>query len=1050
LEPRDLDELRAELNWLHSWQLIGSGGSAVVYSAIHETLGRTVAVKVPFDRVDRADRFAIVSEARALAVLSNHPNIVNVHNCGATRSGLAWIEMGFAERGSLAELLARYRCELSDVARVVTEIAKALDAAHAEGLVHCDVKPANVLIDKADRVQLSDFGIVSRVSDRTEGQRRVSRGYASPEALLAEPVSPATDQWMLAATACHMFVGRPPFDGTQAQDRGAIDAIVEEAVAAAGPLVDPSRMRTVLRRALDQSPARRFASCSDFAHALDGALAVSDSDPGAADDETREYRASATPRRSHRRVLAATSVAVAIVAAAIAVNADSDDGTIDLATGPSSNRVATTPTNGPGGSAAGEAEQLTMWVGGPDAAMRVDLSTGDVLDRVSTPSAFWTNLDDGGAVMMVPKWDRANSEPRIDELVTFDPNSATPTRIELPAPAGQVIASSGQRGRLWLMRQRAALQPVRMTVVDLRKGEVIGDFDMPSDFAPLMVTGGAVLDDDTALISTTGGFGVAPAVVRVHRDGRTERTSVDGPEMGLSQVVVSGSSAWLVQRPPLVEVAGETRDTTTVARIDSEAMTVDDPVEIDPAVFGRGNPMAEEGGVPNGSFGRPDGSLVLAGEQDGATVVTTIAPDGSTTNATSSEAGDLIAGDATSIWFRAEQCCGLVHYDGMANRFDAIAVDDGTAPPTAAATFSARQVGGQLVEVTEGQATMTTSSGDRRTLGAVNDRRFDLYLETGGGRLVVTDAESGYGAAYADGRWGDRLESAPICAHGELAAATLWCLTGAGTLDVVRWGAEPVASQVATDVGDLVSVDDDAVVVNVNVGDSAQELRALDPRSDALIAAYGDEEGVYGCQGRGVRSGTVLVLGCSQYPADGAETYTVTDWESGLDQDSATIDGQISDATSWAGGSWFATGTGVARVSPNGRSEWMQIVDPDLPLRQWKVAARVMGLDDVIYWVDLEAGRVAIGSASAGFRLLDPIAPIWDAAATSERLWLATSDAVVGYDRTGQEVARLDLPGVRSVEGSGDDLYALSDRTATISVVDPRTATVSETIAIAL
>src|SRR3954447_1833904 len=147
--------------------LIGRGGMGVVYRAVHKHLGRPVALKLlaPGLMGDFRDRF--VRESRLAASLS-HPNIVTVYDAGDAE-GVLWIAMQLVAGTDLRKLLVAGGdgCSPDQVASIARQMASALDAAHAAGLVHRDVKPANILLD-GDRAYLTDFGLTKRLASSTE------------------------------------------------------------------------------------------------------------------------------------------------------------------------------------------------------------------------------------------------------------------------------------------------------------------------------------------------------------------------------------------------------------------------------------------------------------------------------------------------------------------------------------------------------------------------------------------------------------------------------------------------------------------------------------------------------------------------------------------------------------------------------------------------------------------------------------------------------------------------------------------------------------------
>ena len=194
---------------------LGSGGMAVVYLAEDERLGRRVAVKrlhtgSPEDTAKRFGR-----EARMGASL-NHPNVATVYDT-VTDEGSVVIVMEYVEGESLADAVRRGRVDPREAVRILSGVAAALDHAHGNGIVHRDVKPANILLGKNGDVKLVDLGIATAV----EGTRITHSGsvmgtaaYMAPEQLDGSEAGPQTDVYALAAVAYEMLTGRPAYRGS--------------------------------------------------------------------------------------------------------------------------------------------------------------------------------------------------------------------------------------------------------------------------------------------------------------------------------------------------------------------------------------------------------------------------------------------------------------------------------------------------------------------------------------------------------------------------------------------------------------------------------------------------------------------------------------------------------------------------------------------------------------------------------------------------------------------------------------------------------------------
>jgi serine/threonine protein kinase len=195
---------------------LGAGGMAVVFRARDEGLERIVALKVlaPAFTEDTEFRERFIRESRAAARV-DHPHIIPVHAAGDT-GGVLYLAMRFVPGGDLRAVIQREGPLTAErTAALLSPIASALDAAHAAGLVHRDVKPANILIDtspgRPDHPYLADFGLAKGASSTTglteTGQFLGTPDYAAPEQISGRPAGPQTDQYALACVAYTMLTG---------------------------------------------------------------------------------------------------------------------------------------------------------------------------------------------------------------------------------------------------------------------------------------------------------------------------------------------------------------------------------------------------------------------------------------------------------------------------------------------------------------------------------------------------------------------------------------------------------------------------------------------------------------------------------------------------------------------------------------------------------------------------------------------------------------------------------------------------------------------------
>ncbi|MCO4774228.1 MAG: protein kinase, partial [Deltaproteobacteria bacterium] len=240
---------------------IGHGASSDVFEAVHEGLGRLVALKMlshthAYDRPLR-DRF--VDEGRVIASLE-HPNIVRVYDSEAAFA-THFIVMERLEGTDLRDLLSqRGRLQPSDAADVLGQTASALAFAHGRGIAHGDVKPANCRVAENGRIKLMDFGLATRVEPGAQTPRDQlivgTPRYMAPELIRGAPADPASDVYALGVMAFEVLAGRPPFVG---EPRAVLREHLERTppdLASAVPGV-PDQLARFVRGALAKDPRRR-------------------------------------------------------------------------------------------------------------------------------------------------------------------------------------------------------------------------------------------------------------------------------------------------------------------------------------------------------------------------------------------------------------------------------------------------------------------------------------------------------------------------------------------------------------------------------------------------------------------------------------------------------------------------------------------------------------------------------------------------------------------------------------------------------------------------
>jgi eukaryotic-like serine/threonine-protein kinase len=283
----------------HSLRQIGSGGMGDIFRATDSALHRDVAVKLLAERyaADLAVRERFTREALAAARLSGRPNIVTIYDVGEHK-GRPYIVMEHLSGGSLDDVLREEGAQGPErVLPWLEEAAGALDNAHRAGIVHRDVKPANLMLDREGHVHVADFGIASAAgmdSLTMTGTILGTAGYLAPEQALGERAVPASDRYALAVAAWELLTGRRPYEAESptAEASAHVSAPIPSISGHRGL---PRELDPVFARALAKDPAERYATAGEFVAALRSALAD-------AAGSTRELRIipAPTPPRERR------------------------------------------------------------------------------------------------------------------------------------------------------------------------------------------------------------------------------------------------------------------------------------------------------------------------------------------------------------------------------------------------------------------------------------------------------------------------------------------------------------------------------------------------------------------------------------------------------------------------------------------------------------------------------------------------------------------------------------------------------------------------------
>jgi YVTN family beta-propeller protein len=439
---------------------VGRGGMGVVYRAVQISLGRPVALKVIAgslsDNVAFRDRF--VRESRLTASL-DHPNVIPVFAAGETE-GVLYIAMRYVDGTDLRSLVAAEgRLDPLRAAGVIAQVASALDAAHERGLVHRDVKPANILVAArggGEHVYLTDFGLTKRSASESgltsAGEWVGTLDYVAPEQLRGDQVDGRADVYALGAVLYETLTGQVPFP--REDDVAKLWAHISDSPPLATDLAPevPRRLAGVARRAMEKDPDDRFDSARDMGRAALAAV------PGGGDTGARARLAAGRtrlPRAPRRRrlwvaLLAGLGIAATAVAAVLLLGSDdSTDG--DAATagnglppGPPAAQVVGRPIpvgDAPGAVAVGGGG---IWVAntGSESVTYINARRPGIRDRIPVgedptalsvgPASVWVANFGEGTVSKIDIHAR-----RVTATV---PVGAAP--VDLAAPSGYVWVST--------------------------------------------------------------------------------------------------------------------------------------------------------------------------------------------------------------------------------------------------------------------------------------------------------------------------------------------------------------------------------------------------------------------------------------------------------------------------------------------------------------------------------------------------------------------------------------------------------------------------------
>ncbi|HET6849378.1 MAG TPA: serine/threonine-protein kinase [Gaiellales bacterium] len=286
---------------------LSAGGMGEILLVDDTLLARPVVLKLLAETYARDEllRRRFLREANAAARLSGHPHVVTIYDVGEW-DGRPFIAMEYLPNGDLHRRLLQGRPPFDATAAWMAEAASALDAAHRSGIVHRDVKPANLLLDARCSVHVADFGIARVVDSLTTavtmpGTVMGTAGYISPEQARGEPAGGASDIYSLGAVAYELVTGRRPF--AREGDADEVDAHLHAPLPPASASADvPRAADAVFARAMAKSPANRYPTAEAFADDLAAALGRTDQPtavmvPAAAPGRIATYGGRAPSRR---------------------------------------------------------------------------------------------------------------------------------------------------------------------------------------------------------------------------------------------------------------------------------------------------------------------------------------------------------------------------------------------------------------------------------------------------------------------------------------------------------------------------------------------------------------------------------------------------------------------------------------------------------------------------------------------------------------------------------------------------------------------------------
>jgi serine/threonine-protein kinase len=293
--------------------LLGAGGMGEVYRAEDLKLKRTVALKfLPLGLTqDRDAKERLLHEARAASAL-DHPNICTIYEIEETAEGRLFVAMAYYDGQTLKERLTRGAVPVDEAVGIVTEVVRAITAAHEAGIIHRDIKPANIMLTTRGEVKLLDFGVAKHAGQTVLTRTGTTLGtvaYMAPEQITGRGADARSDVWAIGVVLYEILARQLPFRGDH--ELALLQAITHDRPAPLSSIRSdvPAALAAVVARALEKDPSRRYASARDLMADL-----VAVRTPTGVADITQQAPGLLRRPMSRRRMIAAATVILAGVA----------------------------------------------------------------------------------------------------------------------------------------------------------------------------------------------------------------------------------------------------------------------------------------------------------------------------------------------------------------------------------------------------------------------------------------------------------------------------------------------------------------------------------------------------------------------------------------------------------------------------------------------------------------------------------------------------------------------------------------------------------------